>query len=160
LLRTQQIARGKEKVVTRFLLSLICGFFLLAEVTASELVFERNKHRLTLLDQSGKKVAEFEAFNNVITGKEPFPAGVFKFAHTKKHKDDAPGSAYGSHGIVVFDVPKRTGMGVHSGRADAKRNPGPKHPTLGCIRTTDDAMKRILELHSTDKITQLKVTDD
>ena len=128
--------------------------------SASELVFERKNNTIAIIDKDGKKVATYEAYNNVASGHDPYPAGTHKFSHAKTHDDDAPGSAYGSHGIVVFDVPKRTGMGVHSGRSDAKNSPGPKHPTLGCIRTTDEAMKKIIELHKTDKLTQLKVVDD
>lgn len=143
-----------------FATALVLGLGLSGTGTASELLFERKKNTITLIDKAGKQAAMFEAFNNVATGHDPYPAGTHKFSHAKTHDDDAPGSAYGSHGIVVFDVPKRTGMGVHSGRADAKNNPGPKHPTHGCIRTTDEAMKKIVELHKTDKLTQLKVVDD
>lgn len=141
-------------------ISWVLVFSFTAFGTASELLFERKTNKITLFDKSGLKVGSYEAYNNVVAGHQPYPAGIHKFSHAKAHDNDAPGSDYGSYGIVVFDVPKRTGMGVHSGRSDAKNNPGPKHPTLGCIRTTDEAMKKIVELHKTDKLTLLKVVDN
>lgn len=49
----------------------------------------------------------------------------------------------GSYGIIRFNVPGHPGIGVHSGRANARHLPGPAHPTMGCIRTTDEAMKTL-----------------
>jgi RHS repeat-associated protein len=55
-----------------------------------------------------------------------------------------PNSGFGT-GFIPFSVPagpngQRTGLGVHSGRADRG---GVAHPTLGCIRTTDPAMSAL-----------------
>jgi hypothetical protein len=141
-------------------LSLIFMPILASCGTASQLLFQRKQHTVTLFSKDGKKLASFEACNNVVSGSDPFPVGTYKFSHAKRHEDDAAGSTYGRYGIVVFEVPSRTGLGIHSGRADAKNNPGPKHPTQGCIRTTDDAMKKILEVHVNDKLTEIKVVDD
>ncbi len=144
----------------RFCILALVPYLVLSSVAdASELLFERKKNRITLIANDGSKVAQYDAYNNVASGNAPFPQGIHKFSHTKKHEDDAPGSAYGSFGIIVFNVPGRTGMGVHSGRVDAKNNPGPKHPTNGCIRTTDEAMKKIINLHQSDKVIQIKVVD-
>ena len=61
----------------------------------------------------------------------------------------------------MFKVPNRPGMGVHSGRkdsCDAAERCGYKHATLGCIRTTDDAMKEIKDLHDGgDTLTSIEV---
>jgi len=58
---------------------------------------------------------------------------------------------FGSYGNFVFDVPGRTGMGVHSGRN------GPQSRTQGCIRTTDDATRAIRDLHAIDPLTIITV---
>lgn len=128
-------------------------------VTGSEVIFSRGDHKLKLLDKDGKEVGSFEAYNNVVKGKKHWPNGSFVFSHHAKHKDDAENSAFGSHGNFVFKVKGRTGMGIHSGRARAKNNPGPKHPTEGCIRTTDAGTKAILDLHKTDPLRKIIVKD-
>src|SRR5439155_3543567 len=114
---------------------------------ASELLFNRGQSTIELKSKEGKSIGTWEAKNNVVKTAKPFPDGSWAFDYHKAHKDDGPNSAYGSHGIFVFKVPGRTGLGVHSGRANAKNNPGPAHPTIGCIRTTDAAMQEILKQH-------------
>jgi hypothetical protein len=42
-------------------------------------------------------------------------------------------------------------MGVHSGRS------GPKSKTLGCIRTDDESMEKLNELHKTDPLKFIQV---
>jgi hypothetical protein len=127
-----------------------------APMFASDIIFVRSQHKLTLLDKDGKEVGSWDAYNNVVSTAKPWPNETFKFAYHKKHDDDAPNSAFGSHGNLVFDVTGRSGMGVHSGRADKN---GPKHPTEGCIRTSDEAMKALLELHKKDPLKTITVKD-
>jgi len=49
---------------------------------------------------------------------------------------------------------------VHSGRANARHLPGPQHPTMGCIRTTDDAMQAISALMRQQPLTAVEVTNN
>jgi hypothetical protein len=84
------------------------------------------------------------------------------FDHCAAHKGDPPQSPYGSHGIFIFDVPDREGMGVHSGREgvpDGLGRSGFLHCTMGCVRTTDDAMAQLVTTHSTDPITAITIAD-
>ena len=63
----------------------------------------------------------------------------------------------GSYGILRFNVPGHPGIGVHSRRANAAHLPGPPHPTEGCIRTTDDAMRSISDVIRNDPLSTIDV---
>lgn len=58
---------------------------------------------------------------------------------------------------IIFNVPGRTGMGLHSGRANSGAQ---NHPTLGCIRTTDAAMGFVRNLITTDPVTSMTVINN
>lgn len=91
----------------------------------------------------------------------PWPAGTFKFSGWDRHPGDGPDSPFGTYGILIFVVPGRDGMGVHSGRArspDQLGRVGISHCTFGCLRTTDQAMAAITARHATDPLTELSVT--
>lgn len=47
---------------------------------------------------------------------------------------------YDLYGIIRFNVPGHPGIGIHAGRTSTRYLPGPQHPTMGCIRTSDAAM--------------------
>lgn len=71
-------------------------------------------------------------------------------------------SAYGCEGIHVFDTSEhdRSGMGIHAGRV---RNPGTfglkiGGKTLGCIRTSETAMRQINLTHESDPLSHIHVT--
>lgn len=126
----------------------------------STLSFGRAAKTLTLHSSSGAVLGTWTSENNTDSRSQgPWPNGRYGFAHWNAHADDGPSSAYGSHGIAVFDVPDRTGMGVHSGRRD---NPdglgrrGPGHATMGCVRTVDEAMARLRQTHA-DPLTEIVV---
>lgn len=108
----------------------------------SEVVFNRADKTLTI----GDKV--FAAENNAdSTSDGIWPDGTYKFERFTTHKNDTPNSPFGSFGNVIFTVPGRTDMGIHSGRADKG---GPSYWTKGCIRTTDDgveALKKFINEH-------------
>lgn len=53
------------------------------------------------------------------------------------HPESGTNGPYGLHRIIIFNVPGRTGIGLHSGRANSGAQ---NHPTLVGIRTTDAAM--------------------
>ena len=73
------------------------------------------------------------------------------------HYTPNPNGPYGSHGIIRFNYPHHSGVGVHSGRAHKKHNPGPQHATHGCIRTTDKAMATISAVMKEDSLTNITV---
>jgi RHS repeat-associated protein len=120
----------------------------------SSLVFNRANGTLTLLDNNGNVVAVCTAANNATRSSNgPWPNGTYPFQSHNNHPPD-PNGPYGSYGIDVFDVPGRTGMGTHSGRANSG---GPNHPTLGCVRTTDGCMKTITDWQSHDPMRQITI---
>lgn len=55
-----------------------------------------------------------------------WPIGNFKWERNTVHGDDAANSKYGAHGNVIFSVPGRANMGIHSGRADTADGLGRK----------------------------------
>jgi hypothetical protein len=127
----------------------------------SSLEFSRSASTITLLAATGETVGQWDAANFVDSHSDgPWPAGTYNFDHCGTHADDAPNSAYGSNGIFVFNVPNRTGMGVHSGRrdiADGAGRSGFRHCTEGCIRTTDEATAQILATHGADPLSTIDV---
>ena len=129
----------------------------------STLQFHREANELALLRADGTTIGPFEAANNVDShSKGPWPDGQYDFDHYGTHPDDAPDSSYGSHGIFIFDVPDREGMGVHSGREDVpdgRARSGFLHCTMGCVRTTDDAMAQLVTTHRSDPITTIDIVD-
>jgi hypothetical protein len=129
----------------------------------STLEFDRAKCTITLLSSSGEvSSGPFEAYNNVDShSKGPWPDGTYQYQTYVSHAELAdPDSEYGSFGIFIFAVPQRTGMGVHSGREevpDGLNRTGPQHCTLGCIRTTDEAMSEFLRVSSNDPLISITV---
>lgn len=120
----------------------------------SSLVFNRADGTLTLLDKNGHVVIVCDAGNNTTKhSKGPWPNGTWPYSGHNNHPPD-PNGPYGSHGIFIFKVPGRSGMGVHSGRANSG---GPKHPTLGCVRTTDNCMQQISNFVGTDPLKTITI---
>lgn len=125
------------------------------------LTFNREAGTLVLTNNSGQVVGTYNASNNASSNSNgQFPTGTANFLYHVAHPESDANGAYGSHGNMVFDVEGRTGMGVHSGRADScdgANRCGYEHATMGCIRTTDEAMQEIMNTHGTDPITQITV---
>jgi RHS repeat-associated protein len=120
----------------------------------SSMSFNRANGALTLYDKNGNVVVVCSAANNVDSHSNgPWPNGTYPFSSHNNHPPD-PNGPYGSFGIDVFDVPGRSGMGVHSGRADKG---GPKHPTMGCVRTDDNCMRQITDWQAHDPMTRITV---
>ena len=87
----------------------------------------------------------FPARNKVRSGCKKWPKGKYEWDWHSPHKNERDkNGAYGLYGNFIFEVEGHEGMGVHSGRANKG---GPEYETLGCIRTTDEAMKVIYEHH-------------
>ena len=120
----------------------------------SSLIYDDISQVIILWSRYGEILGEWSA-RNVVTysANGQWPEGTFKFSYYNPHAERGPGGPYGSHGIFIFDVPGRTGMGVHSGRANYSGECyGPMclftlRPTLGCIRTTDVATEVIYRTH-------------
>jgi RHS repeat-associated protein len=102
--------------------------------------FSRSSGTLTATNQNGTVIGVYPAGNLTVRGSGgPWPDGTYSPSHYNRHPESGPTGAYGSNGIIVFGVNGRTGMGLHSGRS------GPNSPTLGCVRTTDDAMGYLVD---------------
>ncbi|MDF3983949.1 L,D-transpeptidase [Luteibacter sp. PPL554] len=113
---------------------------------------------VTYTRRDGTVAGSFPA-NNITnrTSNGSSPNGTFNRVGLNAHPESDANGPYGSHGIITFDVPGRTGMGLHSGRADRGAQ---NHPTLGCIRTTDAAMEAVRELERTDPVTSMNVINN
>jgi len=120
----------------------------------SYLVFDRAMNEISLYDKSDIRIGSWSAANNPCSGSEDFPEGKYPFSWHSPHKGAGPNSSFGSHGNYIFEVPRRSGMGVHSGRANEG---GYQHCTKGCIRTIDEATSRMKETHKTDPLKQINV---
>jgi RHS repeat-associated protein len=121
----------------------------------SFLDFARSSGTLRLYYADGSLALECSAANRAL-GNGPWPSGWYYFDRHNRHAPDANGP-YGSYGIYIFRVPGRTGMGVHSGRANQG---GPNHPTRGCVRTTDSCMEQIMRIVATDPLTSIYIDND
>lgn len=127
----------------------------------SRLMFNGNTHQISLIDDNGRTVGTWAAYNNVdshatLTHINNGSYNVQDRTTPHQHRAD-PNGPYGSHGIVRFNVAGHPGIGVHSGRANARHLPGPQHPTMGCIRTTDEAMAEIANTARTSPLTTIEV---
>ncbi|MES2125834.1 MAG: L,D-transpeptidase family protein [Pseudomonadota bacterium] len=129
----------------------------------STLVFDGEAHQIALVGKDGKTIAHWIAYNNVdrhatLTHVRNGTYMVLDRNAPRRHQAKANGP-YGLHGIIRFNVPGHPGIGVHSGRANARSEPGPTHATMGCIRTTDAAMEAIVTLMKTDPLDTIDVTN-
>ncbi len=118
----------------------------------SSVVFDRNSGTITIYDNQGNQVGQYPIGNNTTsTSNGPFPDGTYNYSYYEPHPESGPNGPYGSNGNFSFDVPGRTGMGIHGGRNE------PQSRTLGCIRTTDEATQFLNGLNSTDPLQTLTV---
>ena len=126
----------------------------------SSLVFNRKNGTLTLFDKDGKVIIMCSAANNAQRSSNgPWKNGTYPFLQHNDHPSD-PNGPYGSYGIYIFNVPGRTGMGVHSGRenvSDGLGRKGPEYATDGCVRTTDTCMQQITNFQSNDPLTKIAI---
>jgi RHS repeat-associated protein len=82
-------------------------------------------------------------YNNTTSeSRGPFPAGTFPVADVvdntggRANRIESQGPVF----IWIDPVPGRTEMGIHGGRGN------PRHPTLGCIRVSDETAQHIADL--------------
>nr|WP_301288457.1 RHS repeat-associated core domain-containing protein [Natronospira proteinivora] len=116
----------------------------------SSLIYDDHVGVLTIISSSGESESYPAANNAQSSSAGPFPEGVFEFSWHSPHSGSGPSDPFGSYGNFIFEVPDRQGMGVHSGRegqCDLANQCGIDYSTNGCIRTSDDAMQKIHELH-------------
>ncbi len=130
----------------------------------SRLIFDGQAHQISLVDSDGTSVGTWPAYNNVdshatIRALANRSYSVEDRMRPHAHQAD-PNGPYGSHGIVRFNVAGHPGIGVHSGRANARHLPGPQHPTMGCIRTSDDAMQTIAEHIRNNPLSAVEVVNN
>jgi hypothetical protein len=129
----------------------------------SHLEFSRGGSKLQLVGGNNAVIGAWDAANNVDARCVGiWPNGTFNFDYYVAHPGDSPSSAFGSHGIFIFKVPGREGMGVHSGREgvpDGLGRSGFLHCTIGCIRTTDDATAQLVKTHAVDPIKSITVSN-
>ena len=104
------------------------------------------------------------AHNDVTsTSTGEWPVGTYKWSHYKPHEEMGlfPGcfsTAYGCHGIHVFTVLGRPGMGIHAGRTFGQQDKlGGK--TQGCVRVSENAMEKINMTHNKDRLEAIVVED-
>jgi hypothetical protein len=125
------------------------------------LVFDRTAQTLTVTAGDGAPVGQWPAANNVDHAAiGPWPDGTYDYLTYNPHPGLDTNSDYGRFGIFVFDVPGRTGMGVHAGRAtvpDGLGRAGYLHCTMGCIRTIEPAITALLARNDTDPPTTMTV---
>ena len=136
----------------------------MANNVTSKLIFDGKLHQISLVDIDGKTIGTWSAYNNVDTHATIRALKNQTYSVQDKliphhHKADTNGP-YGSYGIIRFNVPGHPGIGVHSGRANAKHKPGPQHPTMGCIRTTDAAMQKITEHMRSQPLSTIEVKNN
>ncbi len=139
----------------------------------STLVFNGQKHTITLYSKSGAKLGTWPAYNNVqhnlSIGK--LVNGTYSMLDTASphlhHGSDAkengpigPGGVFRMKGFVGADGKPHNGVGIHAGRKDVKDlagRSGPAFATHGCIRTTDAAIAAITKTAKTDPLTSTTV---
>jgi RHS repeat-associated protein len=118
----------------------------------SDVTFDRGAGTITAYDNQGNQVGQYPAGNNTTsTSNGAWPDGTYDYSHYVPHPESGATGPYGSNGNFVFDVPGRTGMGIHSGRK------GPQSKTLGCVRTTDEATDFLKKLNQTDPLKTITV---
>jgi RHS repeat-associated protein len=136
----------------------------------SDLIFLPGSQTLILLDGNGNIVGIYPAGNNVAPGSHndngvtptlPYAPGTYDPGPYHPHPElPDPDGPFGPNGIFLFPRPGCKGCGVHSGRKNVGKpgHKGPRFPTRGCIRTVDDAIKKILDLtNSGDPLKHLYV---
>jgi len=124
----------------------------------SSITYDGQTHTITVTDSAGNTVGTFSANNKTTTTSSgPWPNGTVPYTYSNPHPESDANGPYGSHGIFVFNVPGRSGMGLHSGRAN---NGAQNHPTFGCIRTTDAAMSFIRDFVPGDPLTTMTVINN
>lgn len=138
----------------------------------SRLIFDGLTHTITLSDGSGNTIGMFPANNRTdsratlrFVPNGPHLVEDMHVPHRHAPIDDSIEGEYGTFGIVRFGVMNHDGVGVHAGRKTTpdltpQRGIGPEHVTMGCIRTTEEAMAAIVSTMSHDALIQVLVKNN
>jgi RHS repeat-associated protein len=141
----------------------------------SSLVFNRESGYVALYSGEGMLIGAWSAANNASSnskGSRIWPAGEYAMLDQNTPNTHANGDtldgAYGTQGIFRasnFDDNgvERAGMGVHAGRANATDGLGRsgfEHATMGCVRTTEEAMEIIAETALVDPLTTITIEEE
>jgi hypothetical protein len=135
------------------------------------LIFKRSMGKLLLMegtyptDNTSRRVKmSWIAHNEVDSSSNGiWPKGIYRWSHYLPHLEmgTAPKchrTKYGCHGIHVFRVPTRDGMGIHAGRTSGK-NDELGGMTMGCIRVPANAIEQINTTHNIDPLEYIVITD-
>jgi hypothetical protein len=134
----------------------------------AHLTFNGHTHTLTLRDHGGRIIGTWPANNRTdhIATLRFVPNRDYTVQDTNAPNlhdtGDSINGEYGTQGIVRFYVHGHDGVGVHAGReTDPDHTPehsiGPDHVTMGCIRTTEEAMITIVNTMGNDPLTSIRV---
>jgi len=138
----------------------------------SDITFDGRTRMITFTDGRGSVVGSWPANNRTDSHSSLrfVPNGDYNFrdktAPTYHDEGDTSTGSYGAHGALVLEkFQEHEGIAIHSGRQGIrdktpKHGAGAYHPTKGCIRTTEDAMKTITSLITTDPLVKLKVRNN
>jgi len=139
----------------------------------SSLVYNSHTGYIALYSGEGVLIGAWPAGNNVDSSSQGvWPEGVYTMldqdaAHLHgEDGGDTRDGPYGTQGIfraesfMDSDGDWRSGMGVHAGREndeDGLGRSGVEYATMGCIRTTEEAMEIIAETAPVDPIETIEV---
>lgn len=142
----------------------------------SRLIFDGMQHTITLYNAKEENIGSWEAQNNIdhrVKDMRHLPDKIYMIQdthaphlHIDHPEKDTVNGEYGVYGIVRFYTPKtqynekHEGIGIHAGREHYYRKPGPQHPTRGCIRTNEEAMKAIKELMQKDTLQTITIINN
>jgi hypothetical protein len=128
----------------------------------SRLVFRRSFRKITLY--SGYDiVGSWDAHNDVDRRANGiWPNGRYRWLRYNAHREEGllPGAydlSYGGQGIHIFSVQDRDGLGVHAGRTWGQPDTLGR-VTMGCVRVTTEAMRKINQTHLTDPLTEIEIS--
>ncbi|WP_414165679.1 L,D-transpeptidase [Superficieibacter sp. BNK-5] len=130
----------------------------------AKIIFDGKKHIIMLISNDNIMQGKWVAYNNVDSRASfrHINNGNYQIIDTLRphwHIPD-PNGPYGSYGIIRFNYPGHPGIGIHSGRANSLHDAGPKHATMGCIRTTDDAMLKIKNYMGDSPLTTIEIINN
>lgn len=152
---------NEEDESAKYIRASVRWHFLASAKLMSKLVFNGQTHQISLVGDDGKTKGTWAAYNNVDSHASlthvPNRTYLVQDRTAPHHHRASANGPYGLHGIIRFNMAGHPGVGVHSGRANARHLPGPAHPTMGCIRTTDEAMRSIAALMRTEQLWRIEV---
>lgn len=127
------------------------------------ITFNSVHNKLICVGEKQTTFALYGAANNAdSTSKGSWPVGVYKIDTLIRvtGEDAESNGKYGRWFLRANDFAPRTGMGIHAGRrtkTDLAGRHSFNHATMGCIRTTDEAMQYIADHNDSDPVTKIVV---